>query len=74
MSIVTRRLERDPLGRVFARLTAALEDACSAATEGQNPQLTVRRRKVLLHRITRLISKAMTLIELAATTIDGAGR
>lgn len=74
MSMATRRLERDPLGRVFAQLTATLEDACSIATEGQNPHLTLRRRRVLLRRITRLISKAMALIELVATPVDGADR
>ncbi len=74
MSIVARRLERDPLGHLFARLTAILEDACGVATEGQNPQLTLRRRKVLLRRITRLVSKAIALIELATTPVDGADR
>lgn len=51
------------MGRVFAQLTAMLEDAAAVASYGQNPNLSLRRRSALMRRIVRLLQKAIVLID-----------
>lgn len=57
----------DRIGRLFARLTATVEDAHELTVEGQNPAASVSQRKNLLRQLNRRLARChATVAEIAA--------
>lgn len=57
------RSNRDPIGRLFARLAVELEDACELAVEGQNPRLSLPRRSNLGDKLRGRLAVAATVLD-----------
>lgn len=57
-----RNDERDPVGRAFARLTMAMEDATAVATEGQNRTHSMSFRLRLASKLRRHLSLCVNLL------------
>ncbi len=51
-------IDEDPIGEIFARLTARYEDVATLAAKGQNPTLSVAERRIFLSRIRAITADA----------------
>ena len=64
---------RDPVGRLFARLTGELEDAGELAVEGQNRTLPLARRSLLTFRLRKRLGRAVMTVNQIDAAIGQAG-
>ncbi len=51
-------IDEDPIGEIFARLTARYEDAATLAADGQSPKLSNTERRIFLGRIRAITADA----------------
>ncbi len=51
-------IDEDPIGEIFARLTARYEDAATLATKGQSPTLSITERRIFLGQIRVITADA----------------
>jgi hypothetical protein len=60
----------DRISRLFARLTAIVEDAHELTIEGQNPAASVSERKNLLRRLNRRLTRCDATVAAIATLLQ----
>ena len=64
---------RDPIGRLFARLTGELENAGELAVEGQNRDLPPTQRSRLTFRLRRQLGRAVVTVDQIDAAIGQSG-
>ena len=68
--LASKQRADDPVGRLFARLTATVEDAHELTVEGQNPSASVSDRKNLLRRLNSRLARCHAIVAEIAILLE----
>lgn len=64
--------DKDEIGRLFARLTGQLEDACEVAVAGQNRRSSLGARARLAAKLRRRLTLIGSTLDVTVAAIDNA--